>query len=281
MNYAKNICSQILVLFIWGVISLGGQSSTAFANDVIRINGSGSALVMLKPLIRGYVKMHPDVRIEMEKPLGSSGAIKALISGALDIAVVSKKLSDNEMKQGAKAQDFGSTPLAIVTAKDVPLKNIKTNELESIYSGQMRKWPNGENIRLVLRPQEDIDVKILRGLSPKMDDAITRSYSYPGMLLAITDPESNTTVSKTAGSIGASGLCGIIGEKLPLNILSLNGVMPSVDTLAKGRYPLAKEIRFVTTDKLSKAAKKFLQFVYSQKGRNIARDKGVLVTVNN
>ncbi|MBA4371460.1 MAG: ABC transporter substrate-binding protein [Thermodesulfovibrio sp.] len=259
-------------------LCLIGFSSDVLAGETIRINGSGIGLDMMKPLIAAYSKAHPGISIEMEKPLGSSGAIKALIAGALDIAVSSKPLKAEEAEQGATLRPFGRTPLAIVVGGSVPVKDITTPELEKIYSGTTVVWPGGETIRLILRPQEDIDTKILRGLSPGMDEAVTRARKRPGMITVVTDPESNQAVARTIGSIGASGLVGVLVSKPSLSIISLNGIMPSAKTLADGRYPLAKEIYFVTTSRLSRASEKFIDFIYSDKGRAIVEKIGVLVT---
>jgi phosphate transport system substrate-binding protein len=253
-------------------------SGSSFAADLIRINGSGSALDMLKPLVKAYLKSNPDASIAMEKPLGSSGALKALLAGALDIVVGSKKLKPEESAKGALLREYGRSPFVIVAEKSVPKKNITTKELEEIYTGTMAKWSNGENIRLVLRPQEDIDTQILRSLSPGMHKAMTASQARHGMVIAVTDPEAYSTVAKTPGGLGATALTSIVTQKLPLNVLSLNGVKPTLKNLASGAYPMFKEISFITTSRTTPAALKFLDFVYSPQGRTIAEKAGVLIT---
>lgn len=255
-------------------------ASHALAGDTVRINGSGSGLEMIKPLIEGYGKTSRGISFVMEKPLGSSGAIKALLAGAIDIAVTSKPLKPEEIAQGGKLSYFGKTPLAVITEKNVPLKAISRKELADIYAGKTTKWPNGQPIRIVLRPNEDIDTYILRGLSPAMAEAVTKAQRRQGMIIAVTDPESNDMVAKTAGGIGASGLTGVLAGKTPLHVLALDGVMPSRKTLADGTYPLAKPIDFVTTAKLPPAAASFLDFIYSAKGRAIAEKAGILITAD-
>ena len=249
------------------------------AEDTIRINGSGSALDMMKPLINVYRKAHPDVRITMGKPLGSSGAVKALLAGALNMAVVSRDLKPTEAAQGAMLRKYGKTPLAIVTEKSVHrAADISTRELEDIYIGKTGTWHSGERIRLILRPLADIDTQILRGLSPGMNNAITVSHTRPGMLIAITDQEAYATIKRTQGGIGTTALNSIISEKLPLTVLSLNGVKPSLKNLALGAYPLTKEISFVTTTKTTPTGKNLINFIFSAQGRAIAEKAGVLVT---
>jgi phosphate transport system substrate-binding protein len=254
------------------------HSGSCLAADTVRINGSGSALDMLKPFIEAYLKTNRNVRIEMEKPLGSTGAIKALLAGALDVVAASRTLKPEEIAKGALQSKFGRTPLVIVTEKSVNKTNITTKELEDIYSGTTTTWQSGEIIRLVLRPKEDMDSKILSGLSPGMNSALVKSQSRPGMITAVTDFDAYTTISRTAGAVGASGLTSLITGKPSLNALSLNGVAPTPQNLASGIYPLAKEISFVTGSRTPPEAQKFLNFVYSPQGRAIAAKSGVLVT---
>jgi phosphate transport system substrate-binding protein len=246
--------------------------------EEIRINGSGTALDMLKPLAEAYQQKHPMVRIAIEKPLGSSGAIKALLAGALDLALSSKPLTAEEAARGARLQRYGRTPLAIVAERSVPMSDLTTQQLEDLYAGRLTQWKPGSPIRLVLRPQSDIDTQILRSLSPGLHQAVTLAHGRPGMLMAVTDPEATALLVRTQGAIGASGLTGLLVEKLPLKVLTLNGVRPTTGTLASGAYPLAKEISLVTTAKTPAAAWAFIDFIYSAAGRSQAETVGVLVT---
>ena len=278
MQGVKNMLLRLGCFGLLNLLIFAGPSCGLAAGDVvIRINGSGNGLDMIKPLVEAYAKEVRGVQFKMEKPLGSSGAIKALLAGAIDIALTSKSMTPEQTALGARPRHFGKTPLAIVTEKRVPLKDISTKELEDIYFGRTKKWPNGEMVRIVLRQNEDIDTQMLKELSAGMADAVADAHGRRGMAIAVTDPESLDAVSKTPGGIGAAGLVGVIVSKLPLNILALNGVAPGRKTLADGTYPLAKGIDFVTAGKLSREAEKFLDFVYSNKGRSIAEGSGVLV----
>lgn len=109
------------------------SAATCHAVETIRINGSGIALDMMKPLLAAYLKVNGNVRIEMGKPMGSSGATRALIAGALDIAVCSGNLKLEEAAQGVTQKKYGITPLVIATEKNVPKSGISTKELEDNF----------------------------------------------------------------------------------------------------------------------------------------------------
>jgi len=273
MRTMRLAATFLLAIALWA----GPGSSPGLVGEVIRVNGSGAALDVMTLMNDAYRKLHPETRIEMHKPLGSSGAIKALLAGALDLAVSSKPLTPEQVSQGARSREFGRTPLVIVTEMSVPKTDITTRELEDIYTGTVRNWPGGEQIRVILRPLTDIDTAILRELSPGMSSAVDRAQAQPGMAIAVTDPESNDLIARTPGAIGASALCSLLVTKPPLTALALNGVAPGVGALADRRYPLAKDIRFVTKGDPSQTVAGFLAFIYSAAGRSIADKAGVLV----
>jgi len=260
----------------FSIVSLLTFPGLCLAVDTIRINGSGNALDMMKPMIVAFQKANKDIRITMDKPLGSSGAVKALLAGALDMVMSSKQLKPEEAAKGARQEVYGRTPLVIITEKNVLKTGITTQELEDIFTGKNTTWPNGEQIRLVVRPHEDVDSKILGTLSAGMAGAIHAVRSRPGMIIAVTDPEAYTAISKTPGGVGATGMTSIIAERIPVSSLTLNGVTASPKTLASGTYPLSKEISIVTTPKTPPAAHKFIRFLLSPQGRAIASKTGVL-----
>jgi phosphate transport system substrate-binding protein len=262
----------------FSVVSLLAFPGLCLATETISVNGSGSALDMMKPMIASFQKTNKDVLIAMDKPLGSSGAVKALLAGALDMVLSSKPLKPEEIAKGARLQLYGKTPLVFITEKNVRKTDITTKELEGIYNGKITTWPNGDPVRLVLRPIEDVDTKIISTLSPGMDSAMKTVRSRLGMIIAVTDPEAYTAVAKTAGGLGATGMTSIIAEKLPVSALTLNGISASPKNLASGAYGLSKEISIVTTPRTSPAAHRLIKFLLSPQGRAIAAKTGVYVT---
>ena len=56
--------------------------------------------------------------------------------------------------------------------------------------------------------------------------------------------------------------------------MPLNGVVPNVEALAAGRYPLSKSFYMVTKVDLSVGAQKFIEFMKSPAGQDILRRTG-------
>lgn len=246
------------------------------AGDPVRINGSGTSLDFMKVLLREYAAAHPGGRVEVDAPMGSTGSILALLGGALDLAVAGRPLSPEEEARGARALPYGRTPLLIVTHGEVEKRDVTTFELEEIYSGRLAAWPDGESIRVILRPERESNTAILASLSPEVGRAQAAARKHPWALVAVTDPESNKMVARTPGAIGAASLTSLLVEELPLNRLTLNGVAGTTAALAAGTYPLAKPILFVTTERTPPAAWAIVDFACSSRGRAVAEKAGVL-----
>jgi len=248
--------------------------------DTIRVNGSGSAMSMLKPLAEAYQRSNRHVEIAVGKPLGSSGALKALLAGALDLAVSSKPLTAEDSAKGARLFAYGKTPLAIVVEREVPVTDLSSRQLEDILAGRMTRWASGPALRLVLRPEGDIDTRILRDFSPTMNQAVSLAQARPGMLLAVTDPEATALIARTQGGVGLAGLASVLGDGHRLKVLTFNGLSPTPALLASGTYPMAKDIHLVITDKATPAAWAFIDYIYSKPGRALAQKAGVWVTAS-
>ena len=246
------------------------------ATEVIRLNGTGSSLAMMKILGEAYSREKPGVQVEIISNLGSSGAIKALLDGALDIAVTGREPKPAERSKGALSVKYGKSPYVFVTSRRMPKASITIPELEAIYGGLTTYWPDGQRIRRVLRPLEDTDTALLRAISPGMATAVAAAQKRQGMILAITDQDSLKAVAATKGSLGGGTLTQVLAERQKVQVFALNGVAPTAKHPTKGGYPLFKNHYIVTCATTSPAAKRFLEFVFSPAGRRVAAQYGFI-----
>lgn len=263
------VCVLVPALFAgWAAPSLSQAKIT------VTIGGTGTAIGVMKALGAEYERKHPDVRIEVLPSMGTPGAVKAALDGAIGLAVAGRALNDEERSAGAFAVEIARTPFIFVTHHTVGADGITSHELEDLYAGKKETWPNGERVRLILRPARETSSLILKTISPGMELAVASALQREGMIFAATDQESADEVVKTPGSLGMSTLTQVVTEKRKLRILSLNDIVPSVKTLSLGQYPVYKALFLVTTPKTSAAAKRFADFVHSGEARAILEKSG-------
>lgn len=263
----------IAIVFSFGII---GAPEVVYS-ETVKVGGTGFGLGSMRMLAEFFEKQHPGVKIEVFPSLGSSGGIKAVLKGALDLGLSARPLKEAEMNMGGIAREIARTPFAIFANSSIKKDGLTFQELEDIYGGRLLSWPDGTRIRLVLRPKEETDTKIVRKLSPAMDRAVASALNREGMIRTITDQENASAVEKAKGALGCGTLAQILSENRQVKILSLNGVKPSVEGIANGSYRWFKILYLVTTIKTQPAVQKFLEFIDSETGGRILNKYGWMI----
>jgi len=255
----------------------GNGLFAAGAAKEIRI-GAGADLATMKLLGQAFQKEYPDIAITVYPSLGSTGGVKALLGGDLDIAVSGQDLTAVEQRQGLVAVDYARTPFVFVTEKRNPVSQITLKQVIDIYNGKTIVWPDDTPIRLILRPAGEVSTKILQRISEDMNKAVQYSFARSGLNTAVNDQENADLLERLPGSFGVTTLCQIITEKRVLNILTLNGAKPGLAALAHGTYPYFMDLSLVIKSKSAPHIKQFVDFVLSPSGQSILTKTGHLVS---
>ncbi|MEW6660231.1 MAG: substrate-binding domain-containing protein [Thermodesulfobacteriota bacterium] len=271
----------INLAFIFLVIALQliGTVSHARAADyqgAIKIGGTGGAYGVMAQVAAGFQKKYPQVRFHFPPSLGSSGGIKAVLSGALDLGLISRPLKAEEIRQGAVAVEYGRTPLMLVTSNQGPDLNFTLKEIASIYLGEIKNYPDGAPIRLILRPRVESDTIFLLHLSPEIAAAVRQAHVREGMITAITDKDNADTLEKIRGAMSWMTLAQFISENREVAPLALDGVRPGLETLAAGAYPYSKPFSVVAKANPTPLVKAFIEFLTSGESREILLKNGIL-----
>jgi phosphate transport system substrate-binding protein len=264
-------------LFRWVRTSCAVLSLTFLAAvqaQEIKVGGTGAALGTMHLLAQAYAKSKPDSKVTVLPSMGSGGGIKAVLAGAIQVAVTSRPLSDAEVNAGAVAIEYGRTPFVFATAAANSVTGITTPNLVDYYAGKVEEWPDGEKLRLVLRPIGDSDSEAIKAMSPAMRDAKSAAEQRRGMLFTVTDQETASAIEKVPGALGPSTLALLKSEKRALKALALDGVAPTTQNIANGRYPLSKQLLMVTGPRTLPAAHAFVSFIRSAAGREILEQNG-------
>ncbi len=239
--------------------------------ETLRIGGTGVALGGMKLLGAAYEAQHPAISIEILPSLGSSGGVKALMAGAIDLSVSSRPLKSKETAKGATARLYATTPLALVTATSTETSDVTAAQLVAFYTGALTAWPNGKAARIVLRPISETDTQILSGLSPDMGAAVAAAQARDGLLTAVNDQDNAEVLETTPGSLGLVALGQISTEDRDLKVLSFNGALPDAEKPGADNTFLFKSLFVVATQTPSAEAQQFLEFVFSEQAQKILK----------
>ena len=247
--------------------------SPAWSAD-ITIGGTGNALGTMRLMAQAYQEINPEVKITVLPSIGSSGAIKAVPRGKVDIGLSSRPLKEAESASGAIAVEYARTPTVIAVSNNLDSDAITVDQLVDIYMGKMTEWPNGTLIRPIIRQANDDNTRQLKQLSPALKNAIDIAEKRTGLLFASTDQETVDKIEKTPGSFGVTSLALILSEKRPIHALKLDGVEPTPETCIAGLYPIVKHFYFILPQETPLHVTHFLDFAKSPAGKTILEKNG-------
>ncbi len=245
---------------------LAGEVTAA---EEIKIGGTGTALGTMRLLAETFSKQNPDVKVTVLPSLGSGGGIKAAAKGAVDIAVSSRPLREDERGLGLMESEYARTPFVFAVSTKSKVTSITTAQIADLYAGRTQTWPDGSQIRLVLRPGGEADSDQVKKMAPAIAEAVMQAEKIPGTHFALTDQDAASGIERLPGAFGATTVALIKSEDRALKALELNGVAPTVQNAAAGRYPHHKRLYVVTHPKQAAAVQRFIAFVRSPSGAEI------------
>lgn len=267
----RSAAGRMLLLAVMGAgLALGVQAET------LRIGGTGAALGTMRLLGNEFSRANPGITIEVLPYIGSTGAIKGVHAGTIEIGLSGRTAKPNEENLDARFIPYASTPLVIAAHPSAPLTSFNRDRLAAIYSGELTRWEGGGLVRLVLRPANETDNEVLRSMSPGISRALDIALARPGMRYAATDQDAADMIERIPGAIGTSTLALVLSEKRQVQVLALDGTTPSVDMLKSGRYPFSKPLFMLTRKSPTPAVSSFVAFVLSPRGQTILNANGQL-----
>lgn len=263
----------LAAVLLFGATGYGGPVA---AEPALRIGGTGSALGGVQLLLDGLTKRHPEITGVVLPSVGTSGAVKAVAAGALDIGLTSRPLKVAERGLGLAVHPYGATALVFAVRRDNPRNTIRSTEIVDIYEEKITAWGDGTPIRFILRPPSDGDTEILLRFLPRLASAWQEAAEKRIVPVAYTDQEAAELIETIPGAIGPNSLSLILAERRPIRALALDGVMPTVETIRDGTYDLTKTFHFVTRPEPEPAVRAFMEFAASPEGRDILEATGVV-----
>ncbi len=250
-----------------------GFSGGATAEE-FKVGGTGAALGTMQRLAEEFTARNPDIRLTTVPSLGSGGSIKAVVAGAIGLAVTSRPMNESERKLGAVEMEYARTPFVFAVSTRSRVTAITSAELADIYAGKRVAWDDGSPVRIVLRPASDIDTEMVRNISPEMRRALAVAEARPGVQFSVNDQDAANDLEKIRGAIGPSSLALIASERRALRALKLDGREPTPMNAASGAYPYYKRLFMVTGARRSAAVERFVDFAQSPAGRKILISNG-------
>jgi len=279
-----------LALFL-SLIACGAETDHSAARTpeaAISIQNKGSDTMVNLALAwaEAYGRLHPEVQIAVTGG-GSGTGIAALINGTVDMANASRPIKAEER---AQAEANGIVPVEHVVAGDAiaivvhpsnPVDGLTIPQLAAIFSGKITNWRQvgGEDRPVVLLSRESnsgthvffLEEVVRQG---RKDD---KTLFSPDTLLMPSSEGISAEVRQNPNAIGYDGLGYVTPDQKVLAVASAEGqpyVLPTVETVKDGSYPIARELYIYTAGEPQGAIREYLDWIVGPEGQAIVRELG-------
>lgn len=234
------------------------------------IAGTGAGIAPLRMLADAYASEANSLPIHVPVSIGTSGGLRALEAGEIDLAITARPLTDKERERGLRQHKLASARVVFVTQKTLEEEEraLDHDTLRSIYEGKTRTWPDGRAITPLFREEGDSGLRLLRARAPRLGEALsppTRD-ARRGLVLH-TDQQMRDALLEIDGSIGWLHKGMITTESLPLSPLTV---------MLEDRTPLEVDLPLylVTREVEQPDARAFLAFTKSERARKLLESHG-------
>ncbi|MBQ3089409.1 MAG: phosphate ABC transporter substrate-binding protein [Oscillospiraceae bacterium] len=264
----KKILSLLLALTL--TLALTGCSSGS-GDASVSTDGSTSMEKVIGALGERFMEDHPNTTFTYN-PTGSGSGIQAVQEGRCQIGLSSRSLKEEELAAGLTGTVLAYDGIAVVVNPENPVTDLDTETIAQIFTGQITDWSQvgGQPGEIVLIGRE-------AGSGTRDGfESITGTEDLCQYRQELTSTgDVITAVSQNPAAIGYASLASV---KDTVKLLSVDGVLPSEETIRQGSYPIQRPFLLVTRsdEPLGQTAQDFFDFALSPEAYELIAAAGVV-----
>lgn len=257
---------------ILSAVLLVGCGSTETSHTV-STDGSTSMEKVIGVLSESYSAKHENVKITYN-PTGSSAGISAVSEGRCDIGLSSRALKDEEA-QTLDAAVLCYDGISVIVNTENKIDDLTVAEIADIYTGKITNWSElgGDDLPIVCIGRE--------AASGTRDGFESVTGTKESCVYAQELTSTGDVIQTVSSNPNAIGYASTASVKDTVKTVSVEGVMPTNDTILDGSYKISRAFYFVTPKdkKLSADAQKFFDFCMSSEADEYIVSAGAVPTV--
>lgn len=202
------------------------------------------------------------------KTASSGSCTYRLITGNCDIASSARKLYRRHAVYGYTETAFCKDPIAVIARTECGVKNLSQEELQDIFAGDIKNWKEvgGADLPiLVIVPGTKTAAhKNFRRQVMKRKDIAHDFMAYDSTMVI------EAVKYFPCGSVSFISQ-GAAGQHKELTTLKIDGLSPT-----DKEYPYYQEFYYVTKGEPTGKVKKFIDFTFSEAGKEIINKYGMV-----
>ena len=257
------ITSLLLSALFFGCSAKDVQSA-------ISTDGSTSMEKVIGYLSESYMEENPGAKVTYN-PTGSGSGIRAVMDGSCDIGLSSRDLKPEEAAE-LDATIVAIDAIAVIVNPENGISDLTISEIADIYTGKITNWSElgGENLPIVAIGRE--------AASGTRDGFESVTGTEDSCKYAQELTSTGDVVQSVASNPNAIGYASIASVKGTVKAISVDGIVPSAETVQNGSYKLQRNFIFVTKrgKKLNSAADAFFKFATSESAEELIIKAGAI-----
>ena len=259
---SKTLLWLLPLLFILSCV--GCQRSRAG----ITVAGSTSVEPFAELLAEEYMSRHSESHIYVQGG-GSTAGIEAAITGAANIGMSSRNLTDAE--KILYAVTIAKDAIAIIVHPTSPVDNLPLDKIREVFSGKVTNWKElgGPNhpIDIVTREEGSGTRESFQKFVMGKEDISL------GALVQDSNGSVRQVISSDPNAIGYISL-GLVNDQV--KALRISDIEPNLNNVYNGKYTLVRPFLFVFSGEPAGEAKSFLEFVLSPQAQKLLLKEGLV-----
>jgi len=260
----SKVLPWFLTIFLITPTSVGCQRSKAG----ITVAGSTSVEPFAELLAEEYMPRHPESRIYVQGG-GSTAGIEAAITGAANIGMSSRNLTDDEKKLYAVV--IAKDAIAVIVHPSSPIADLPLDKIREVFSGNITNWKalGGSNYPIDVVTREEGS-----GTRESFQKFVMRKEDISlGALVQDSNGAVRQVIATDPNAIGYISL-GLVNDQV--KAVKISGVEPNLRNVYNGKYTLVRPFLFVFNGEPAGASKSFLDFVLSPPAQKLLLKEGLV-----
>lgn len=244
------------------VLVLAAGCGREDSSGTVVVTGSSTIAPLVADAAKRYEASRPGARIEVQSG-GSSRGVADATGGVADLGMVSRALKDDE---GTKltARLLAMDGVCVVVHKGNPVKRLDKRHLVEIYTKKITNWKDlgGRDAAIVVankaegRSTLEIFLHFLG-----LDNADVKADVVVGENLHVI--KSIVANPNTVGYVSIGTATAEEEAGAPIKRVVTDGVVPTMEAVEDGSFPITRPLNIVTAAAASPAAEAFLDYLMS------------------
>jgi phosphate transport system substrate-binding protein len=235
----------------------------------VSVVGSTSVQPFAEALAEEFMAVHSAEKIFIQGG-GSTAGIQAVLTGAAQVGMSSRKLEESEKALIAVPIIYDA--IAVIVHRTNPLDNLTIDQIRKIYSGKITRWKEVEGvdraITVVTREEGSGTRETFQNLVMGKNEEISL-----GALVQDSNGAIRQVVADDPHAIGFISL-GLVNDRV--KALKIDRIEATVESVRAQRYKIVRPFLFVFKSPPQGVAKEFLDYVLSPKGQKLLMQEGLV-----